>query len=436
MLARSKCDKITALWTFAKRRRGTLAVSRGIGNLRSLISAYPRQFWVLFGGMLITAIGGGMVWPFLTIFMRQRLDVPLTTVGLLLTLNSAAGLVTTSVAGPIADRFGRKGVMVVSLMASCLIYVAMPLADTLILWALLLILSGGFGPLFRVGSNAMIADLLEPEKRADAYALMRTSNNLGIAIGPAVGGFIAAVSYSRAFFVAASAYAIFALLTLVLVAETLPQTEAVSQGRKTRKGYGPLLRDSGFLAFCGITTLAVIPSTLMMVLLPVYAKEQYGVIESQYGFIMATNAAMVVLFQYLVTQVTKRYPSLRVMAVGAFFYGLGVGTVALGQGFWAFLLSMIVVTVGELIMVPTGTTLAANLSPADMRGRYMGVYSLTWGIAFGVGPVIGGVLNDQIAPVAIWVGGLVIGLVATLGYVWLNRRPGEPTIGGPASAVS
>ena len=404
-----------------------LAGSRAIDNLSSLLKQYPRQFWILFGGMLITATGGGMVWPFLTIFMRQRLDVPLTTVGLLLTLNSAAGLVTTSIAGPIADRLGRKGVMVVSLLASCLVYIAMPLADSLILWAALLMLSGGFGPLFRVGSNAMIADLLGPDRRADAYALMRTSNNLGIAIGPAVGGFIAAVSYSRAFFFASAAYAVFAFLTLILVKETLPETKLDHEDSPTEGGYGALLRDRSFLAFCGITALAIIPSTLMMVLLPVYAKEQFGVIESQYGFIMAANAAMVVLFQYLVTQVTKRFPSLPVMAVGALVYGLGVGSVALGQGFTAFLLSMIVMTVGELILVPTGTTLAANLSPSDMRGRYMGVYSLTWALGFGVGPVIGGVLNDQIAPVAIWIGGLVIGLVATLGYVWLSRRLGELT---------
>jgi MFS family permease len=151
------------------------------------------------------------------------------------------------------------------------------------------------------------------------------------------------------------------------------------------------------------------------------------VIESQYGFIMATNAALVVLFQYPITSVTRRYPSLPVMAVGALFYGLGVGSVALGSGFWAFWLSMVVLTVGEMILVPTGTTLTANLAPADQRGRYMGVYSLTWSLCYGLGPAIGGFLSDQIAPVAIWYGGLAFGLVATLGFVLLARWLGEPS---------
>jgi MFS family permease len=372
--------------------------------------------------MLISATGGGMVWPFLTIYIRQHLDIPLTTVALLLTLNSVAGLLSTSLAGPLVDRLGRKGVMFVSVSASCLVYLTMPLAGNFAQWAVLIILLGAVGPPFRVGSNAMVADLVEPEGRANAYALLRIGNNLGIAIGPMIGGFVAAVSYSWAFLIAATADAIFALLLLLTVKETLPQAESASAEVSGDVGYGLLLRDRHFLAFCLISALAVVPASIMMVLLPVYAKEQYGVIESQYGFIMATNAAMVVFFQYPVTRVTKRYPHVPVLAVGTLLYGLGVGSVALGQGFIAFLVSMIVTTLGELILVPTGTALAANLSPPDMRGRYMGVYGLTWSLAFGVGPVIGGLLNDNIAPVAIWYGALVMGLLATAGFVLLSNQ--------------
>jgi MFS family permease len=165
---------------------------------------------------------------------------------------------------------------------------------------------------------------------------------------------------------------------------------------------------------------------LMMILLPVYAKENFGVPESQYGFIMAANAAMVVLFQFGITRRTERYPHARVLAVGALFYALGVGSVAWGSNFATFLASMVVLTIGEMIMVPTSTALTANLAPVEMRGRYMGLYSLTWNIGFGVGPVLGGLLNDQIAPVAIWYGGLVIGLAGAVGFAVLGRSLGRP----------
>jgi MFS family permease len=351
----------------------------------------------------------------------------LTTVGLLLALHSGSAMVTTIIAGPVADRFGRKGVMVFSLLSSALLYLAMSPASSLPAWAILMAANGALNPLFRVGSDAMVADLLPPEQRAGAFALIRMSNNAGVAIGPAVGGFLATISYDWAFFAAAVASATFGLLVLFLVAETVPTREEQSRGT-AYGGYGHLLRDWRFVAFCAVTTLAIVPAALVFVLLPVYGKEQYGVVESQYGFIMAANAAMVVLFQFAVTKATERFAPLLVMAVGALFYALSVGSIALGTGFLHFLLSMVVLSIGEMLLVPTGATMTANLSPPDMRGRYMGFYGLTWRVGIGLGPVIGGFLNDQIGPVAIWYGGLVAGLAATSGYLilaWLLRNRGQ-----------
>jgi MFS family permease len=388
---------------------------------RNISSGYPRQFWYLSWGMLISAIGGSMVWPFLTIYIRQRLGAPLTTVTLLLTLNSGIGLVTTFIAGPIADRLGRKGVMLASLLVSSMAFAAMNWGSTLLYWAVLISISGAFGPLFRVGSDAMVADLVEPDRRAEAYALLRMSNNLGIAIGPAVGGFMAAASYTIALFSASAVDIIFVLLILFFVAETLPKRQNIVLDAIPDSGYQHMLKDKLFLVFIGLYALAVIPASLVMVLLPVYAKEQFHIIESQYGFIMATNAAMVVIFQYAITKVTKRYPNLQMLVFGALFYALGAGTIALDHTFFSFILSMVIVTIGEMILVPTGTTFTANQAPPEMRGRYMGVFSLTWGISFGIGPVLGGYLNDNLAPVAIWYGGLLIGLLAMLGFILLRK---------------
>jgi MFS family permease len=387
---------------------------------------YPRQIWLLSGGMLVSATGGSMVWPFMTIYVRQQFEASLTTVALMLTLNSAAGLATTFLAGPVADRFGRRGVMVLSLCASSVVYACMIWAGSLSIWALLMVLSGAFGPFFRVGGNAMVADLVGPARRPGAYALLRTSNNLGIAIGPAVGGFIATRSYAATFCIAALASALFAGMILLRVTETLPDLRDAAASSPADAGYGHLLRDGPFLAYCGVSVLAVIPASMMFVLLPVYAKEQFGVAESQYGFIMTTNAGMVVLLQYAVTRLTQRYSHLHMLAVGALFYSIGVGSVAWGHSVYAFVLSMIILTVGEMVLVPTGTSLAANLSPARMRGRYMGVYGLNWGLGVGIGPVVGGYLNDNVAPVAIWYGGLVIGLSSVIGYLLLTRFLREP----------
>jgi len=362
-----------------------------------------------------------MVWPFLTIYMRQKLDVPLTIITLLITLNSVMGLIASFIAGPAVDRFGRKAAMLISLGMSSLVFVGMSTAGSLGLWVILISLSGGFGPLYNVGANAMIADLIEPERRASAYALLRMIANAGVAIGPMIGGFVISVSYSFAFYSAAMADILFTLLILLFVAETVSKTSEIEEVR-SEGGYGPIFRDRSFLVFCGVYVLAAMAYSLMMVLLPVYAKENFGVPEQQFGFIMATNAAMVVFLQYAVTRISERFHHLSVLAVGSLFYAIGVGSVAFGTGFASFLISMVILTIGEMIMIPTSTALAANLAPHDMRGRYMGIYGLTWGLGFGIGPVIGGLLNDHLAPVMIWYGGLVMGLLAVVGFLILSRH--------------
>jgi MFS family permease len=393
-----------------------------IARIRLATAGYSRQFWILFWGTLINSAGGSMVWPFLTVYMRQHLDVPLTAITLLFTLNSAAGLVATSIAGPAVDRFGRKIAMALSLAGNSAVYLAMAAAHTLPAWAGLMTGLGVIWPLYRVGADAMVADMIEPERRPAAYALLRVVSNLGIAVGPMIGGFLSTVSYTYAFGGGAAANFIFLLLVLLAVRETLPQRPSQERPAHDDGGYGPVLRDLPFLVFCAIYVVATMPSSIMMTLLAVYAKENFGVPESQYGFIMATNALMVVLFQYAVTRRSEGHPPLRVLTLGALLYAAGVGSVALGRGFPAFVLSMAILTAGELLLVPTATALAANLAPAEMRGRYMGLFGMTWGIGFGIAPVIGGLLNDRVAPVAPWYGGLALGLSAAVGFLLLARR--------------
>ena len=261
-------------------------------------------------------------------------------------------------------------------------------------------------------------------------------NPARIAPDRALGGFVASASYGLTFWISASVHFLFALLILLAVRETLPQEEHTSGDRAARGGYGPVFRDTRFIAFVGVNVMATIPPAMLMILLPVYTKEYFAMPERLYGFIMATNALMVVLLQYLVTRRSQRFPHLPVLAMGALLYGLGVGSVALGSGFWGFWLSMVILTSGELLLVPTGTALAAGMAPADMRGRYMGLFGLAWRVAMGVGPVFGGLLSDHIAPVATWYGGGALGLLATIGFIILTRvmqddvRPGQAVSGG------
>jgi MFS family permease len=386
-----------------------------LSRLFNVLSGYPRQFKLMFWGMLISTVGSSMIWPFLMIYVKNQVQLPLSSITFLMSINAATGVISALLAGPITDRLGRKGIFVFSLVGNGLVYLFYSQANTLPAFAVLMGFSGVFNPMYRVSADAMLADLIPPPQRADAYALIRLSNNAGIAIGPSLGGFLTVLSYTVAFFFAAGGLITYGLIILFLAHETLPDSQPTTF-RETFIGYFRVLRDRPFLAYVFIFILVQMSGTMMWVLLPVHAYDNYGIPESQYGFIPTTNALMVVLFQVFVTRITRKYPSLPTMALGSLLYALGVGSVALGKSFIAFWFSMVIMTLGELILMPTASTYVAHLAPVDMRGRYMSVSGLTWNVAYGTAPVFGGWLGNNISTNATWIGALITGLLGAAGF--------------------
>ncbi|MDH4208459.1 MAG: MFS transporter [Anaerolineae bacterium] len=394
-----------------------------LSGLRHRLSAYSRQFWILFVGQLVSSIGMSLVWPFMTIYVREKMDVTLTVVGLVLAANSMAGLLSQLVGGPVVDRFGRKIAMTVSLGARAVLMLGLGLADSLFSFSVLILLSGFFGALFNPALNSMVADIVESERRTEAYALMRMVANLGIAIGPAIGGFIATRSYLISFLAAGAASAIYFFITLLFVKETRPEVPAEDrESAQQASGYGPVLRDFPFLLFCVTYAIMGIAYAQMMTIFPVYIKDQYLVPESQFGLIMATNAAMVVLFQYPVTRGLRRLALGPTLTLGALFVSLGLGFVAFSTTFSMFLFSMVIVTIGELIFAPSSVALVAELAPETMRGRYMGIFGMSFGLTFGVAPAIGGLINDHIGPVFVWRIMAIVALLSAVAFLTVGGR--------------
>ena len=395
---------------------------------------FPRQYWLMVVGMLINTIGASMIWPFMMIYASARLQLPLTQTALLLTINSAAGLLSSFIAGPIIDEFGRKWMMVGSLVANGIAYFFLSRADTFPVFALLMGISGAVNPLFRIGSDAMLADLIPEAKRIDAYAIFRMVHNLGIAMGPAIGGWIAAISYAPAFYGATAGMMTYSMLLALFATETLPQAKKEESTRQSLEepklwgGYPEILRDAPFMKFIGAFILVSLSTTMIWTLMGVYAKTNYQVLESQYGFIPATNALMVVTMQFGITFFSKRMPTHLALMIGALFYATAAGSVALMSNFWGFWLSMVVMTIGEMILVPTASTYVANHAPVDKRGRYMSIFGLTWNVAAGIAPVLGGVLNDNLGPKFIWMGGALAGYTSALAFLALHKRTPAPKI--------
>ncbi len=390
-------------------------------RIRSIIAEYPFQFWILFCQRFIGSAGGSLVWPFFTLYLRQRLGIPLTMVGFLFAINAGVGLFSQVIWGPVVDRYGRKVAMVVGLSNEVVVMMGFALLGSLNAYAVLIALSGLIEPASRIGSDAMIADLIEKDKRAGAYALLRMVANAGAAIGPAVGGFLAATSYLLTFSSAAVGATVALLLVVFLVKETKPELSEDDESEVVGGGYLHILRDFRFIGFCLASILLWMAYEPFMQILPVYMKEGFGIPESTYGLIMTVNALMVVFFQFAVTRITERYSDAYVMAAGSFWTGLAALGAVLSNNMWLFLVSMVILTIGELIWAPTAITYVARIAPIDMRGRYMGVYGMVSGLSYGIGPIASGFAYDNIAPVAVWYVTLGLATAGTVAFMALAR---------------
>lgn len=362
-----------------------------------------------------------MIWPFLMIYVSKKLMLPLAQTASLISMNAAMGLIFSFIAGPIIDRLGRKWIMVVSLLGMGVMYFFMSSASTFIEFAVAQCFMGALNPLYSVGADAMLADIIPTEKRTDAYSLLRMSNNAGVAIGPAIGGLVASTSYTLAFYIAAAGLSFYGLLIAFRGKETLPSgVSGTLKGKFIFAGYGQIFKHREFMGFIGAFTLTCMLSALVWVLLPVYSNSNFGLPEKLYGLIPTTNAVMVVTLQYLVTLVTRRHKPMAVLTVGTIFYAVSTALIALFSGFWGFWFCMVIMTIGELIISPTATTYTANAAPVDMRGRYMSVFGLTATVGSLIAPILGGVLSDQFGGRTIWLGGGVIGMLAIGAFFWLT----------------
>ena len=380
-----------------------------------------------------------MVWPFMLIYAGGKLGLPLSAVASLISINAGVGLFASFLAGTLADRIGRKVVMVVSLAMIGVAYIFLVRAETYFQFAMLMGLIGLSNPLYQVGADAMLADMIPSHQRTDAYAISRIALNAAFGIGPAIGGFLASTSYNLAFYGASTGFLIYAVIWFFFARETLNKTVSeketsalagqVSAGHEAESsnGYLRVFKDKPYMAFVALIALGLIAPSLLWILMPVYAKTNFNLPEALYGWIPTTNAFLCVFMQYAVTNQARKFNTLPVAGIGMLVYAISAGSVALMTGFGGFWFSMVILTFGELILIPTASKYVADIAPEDLRGRYMSLYWFGWGMSRTLAPLIGGYLNDNISPRAIWIGGLLIGLTSTFGLFLLNSMTNART---------
>ncbi len=394
-----------------------------IENLKKIYNEYPRLFWILVAITFIDRLGGALIFPFFALYITSKFHVGMTDVGVLFAAFAASSFAGQAIGGALADRFGRKGIILFGLIASSLSTVAMGLINSFEIFFGLAFFIGILTDVAGPARQAMIADILPEEKRGDGFGILHVVFNLTVVIGSAIGGLLAAYSYLLLFMIDAVISLIAAALIFNLIPETKPQAHPDAPQETlggTFAGYGRVFRNAAFMLYLGAAMLSIFTYMNMNTTLGVYLRNEHGVIESGYGILLSINALMVVFLQFPFSRRAQKYPPMLMMALGVFLYVIGFSMYGYVSTYAFFILAMVIITIGEMIITPVSQSLIAAFAPEDMRGRYMAVAGFAWAIPFAAGPYLAGLILDGPKPYLLWYVASAIGAVSMFCFLILH----------------
>ncbi|HDD61571.1 MAG TPA: MFS transporter, partial [Chloroflexi bacterium] len=253
-------------------------------KMRSIYHEYPRTFWLIMLGMFIDQLGGALIFPFFGLYITSKYAVGMTEVGIMFSIMAISGLVGSLIGGALTDKFGRKVMILFGLVISAVSTLLLAFAPSLEIIYLASLIVGLFGNMAGPAHQAMVADVLPEDKRIDGFGILRVIANLAVAIGPAIGGFLAARSYTMLFIIDVILSSITAVIILAFVPETKPQAAPREDGQphqeeslgQTLAGYIKVTRDRIYMVYILASIFMVLAYMQMNITLPVFLRDVHG----------------------------------------------------------------------------------------------------------------------------------------------------------------
>ena len=387
------------------------------------LKAYPRAFKVLFASALIENAAVGLFIPYFALYMKNDLGIEEVLIGVVLMGYTISGIPAMIVGGVLADRIGRRTVLLTSLGLMSFTILMYFFAFNFVTMFIVALVDSFVGTMYMPAANAMIADVIPSPQRPKAFSALRIAWNTGIVFGPVLGAIIVVASSIKVLFLFGSAILFSAfIMNLIFIPETKPKD--TGEEITFRKVFA-VASDRPFLLLCALSSVFWFFFSQWMSVLPIYATEQLDVEEYLFGLVFAVSAVMVVFFQIPVTSVTEKRKRSGVLLVGQIIGAAGFGLIFLSWDFYSLLVCVVIITAGEIVYMSIVSAIIADMSPESRRGIYMGfsgfVQTLGGGIGFLVGMWLLSVLPEQ---QYIWLVFSFIGLVTSVGYILLAKMIG------------
>lgn len=388
-----------------------------LATYREAFSGLNRSVWLLALTTLVNR-SGTMVLPFLILYLTEKQGFAATDAGRAMGTYGAGGVLGSYLGGWLCDRMPPRRVMVGSLTLSGIGFILLGQTDSRAGILITLFLLAVVGEGFRPANSAAVATASPPHLRTRAFALNRLAINLGMSLGPTIGGFLAMVSYDWLFWADGA--------TCIVAAAVL--AVAFQGGEKTGDGPAPAAaagrspwKDGPFLAMMGLFFLLALITFQVISTFPLTLRDLYGFHEGKIGLVMAINTLIIVAFEMVLVHRVGHLDPVRLLGVGGFLFGAGMALLPFGSSFAFVCFSVAVWSVGEMLSFPLGAAAVSHRAGATNLGLYMGLYTLSFEGAWVFSPVIGTWVYQTWGAKVLWLGCGAVGVILLLGFLGVAK---------------
>ncbi|MGD9897908.1 MAG: MDR family MFS transporter [Calditrichaceae bacterium] len=392
-------------------------IKKAFSGYRSAFSGLPTDVWLLSFVVFINR-SGSMVLFFLAIYLTQKLNFSVSEAGRMISVYGIGSMSGAFLGGWLSDRFGTGRVQLYSLIFSGIGFIVLGYVTTPIALAVTLFLLATVADAFRPANATALAGACPPEFRARGFALNRLAINFGIAIGPAVGGVLATMNYHYLFW-ADGLTCLFASLFFWLFFHKVKFRKAPPE--ETASGDISPWRDSVFLSMLGLLLVMGMLFVQIFNTWPLYLRQETGFPENNIGFLLAMNALLIVLIEMPLVHRLERADPVKIMGIGSLFLFGGFGIIPFNDTYGYMIFTVIIWSIGEMLVFPLAGGFIANRATDRNRGRYMGMFTFSFSISFVVGPATGTWIYETFGPVNLWYSAGIAGIFVWLGFGFIKQ---------------
>lgn len=390
---------------------------------KNAYTGLSKETWFLSLVVLINR-SGTMVIPFMSMYTIKQLHFTVVQAGIIMALFGLGSILGAFIGGKMTDKMGFQSVQLFALFGGGVLFILLSFLTTFTLLSVGCFVLSCVNESFRPANSIAIATYSHPENRTRSYSLNRLAINLGWAFGGAIGGLLAAKSYSLIFWVdGCTNISAAIMLMFVLPYKKMEKQKTVQQIQVDTYKSHSAYRDKKYLYFIVCTILFAFCFFQLFTIFPIYLVKHLKITEEKYGSLMAFNGLLIVLLEMVVVyQLEKTRNHMKYIAYGVLLIGLAfaIFNVTTGNYFIAFI-SIIIITFGEILSMPFMNTFWIGRSSDHNRGQYAALYTMGWGIGQVAGPFTGGYIADHFGFYTLWWIILCISAITAMGFYYVTK---------------